>query len=131
MEKGAGENARGPSFSHWPVISFKRNRLDPHLKSPVVGQVDQRSTLEFVTGILTRSKPTQSLPGPLIFFFSLTRIPNVDETITMPPPTYIISRVADPVFAVFIGLSAAVTRVRREEKEKGRTSAETMDAFKR
>ncbi|TLS25928.1 hypothetical protein PpBr36_07185 [Pyricularia pennisetigena] len=49
----------------------------------------------------------------------------------MPPPTYIISRVADPIFAVFIGISAAVTRVKREEKEKGRTSAQTMDAFKR
>lgn len=45
--------------------------------------------------------------------------------------TYIISRVADPIFAVFIGVSAAVTRVNREEKEKGRTTKETLDALQR
>jgi hypothetical protein len=46
-------------------------------------------------------------------------------------PTYIISRVADPVFALFIGLSAAVTRINREEKEKGRTTSETITALRR
>ncbi|RDA83911.1 hypothetical protein CP532_3672 [Ophiocordyceps camponoti-leonardi (nom. inval.)] len=45
----------------------------------------------------------------------------------MPPPTYIISRVADPVFAIFIGISAAVTRINREEKSKGRTTSETIE----
>lgn len=45
----------------------------------------------------------------------------------MPPPTYIISRVADPIFAVFIGLSAAATRIRREEVEKGKTTKETLN----
>jgi hypothetical protein len=46
----------------------------------------------------------------------------------MPAPTYIISRVADPFFAVFIGVSAAVTRINREEKEKGRTRSQTIEA---
>ncbi|ROW04044.1 hypothetical protein VSDG_01104 [Cytospora chrysosperma] len=46
----------------------------------------------------------------------------------MPAPTYIISKVADPIFAVFIGLSAAATRINREEKEKGRTTSETVNA---
>lgn len=46
----------------------------------------------------------------------------------MPAPTYIISKVADPIFAVFIGLSAAGTRIKREEKEKGRTTSETLNA---
>ncbi|KUI60631.1 hypothetical protein VP1G_11151 [Cytospora mali] len=46
----------------------------------------------------------------------------------MPAPTYIISKVADPIFAVFIGLSAAATRINREEKEKGRTTSETINA---
>ncbi|KLU91106.1 hypothetical protein MAPG_09629 [Magnaporthiopsis poae ATCC 64411] len=50
---------------------------------------------------------------------------------TMPPPTYIISKVADPIFAVFIGVSAAATRIRREEKEKGKTTADTMEALRR
>ncbi|KAJ2992709.1 hypothetical protein NUW58_g2076 [Xylaria curta] len=36
----------------------------------------------------------------------------------MAPPTYIISRVADPIFAVVIGLGAAALRINREEKEK-------------
>lgn len=49
----------------------------------------------------------------------------------MSPPTYIISRVADPIFAVVIGLGAAATRINREEKEKGRTSEETIQAAKR
>ena len=49
----------------------------------------------------------------------------------MAPPTYIISRVADPIFAVAIGLSATVTRINREEKEKGRTTEQTIEAAKR
>ncbi|KAI1344002.1 hypothetical protein F5Y15DRAFT_411853 [Xylariaceae sp. FL0016] len=49
----------------------------------------------------------------------------------MAPPTYIISRAADPVFAVVCGLSAAALRINREEKEKGQTSQQTLDALKR
>jgi hypothetical protein len=49
----------------------------------------------------------------------------------MPAPTYIISKVADPIFAVMIGLGAATTRINREEKELGRTTEETLNALKR
>ncbi|QPG94556.1 hypothetical protein C2857_006368 [Epichloe festucae Fl1] len=44
----------------------------------------------------------------------------------MPAPTYIISRVADPIFAVSIGLSAAAMRINREEKSKGHTTRQTI-----
>lgn len=44
----------------------------------------------------------------------------------MAPPTYIISRTLDPIFAVVIGVGAAVTRIRREEMEKGRTNNEIL-----
>jgi hypothetical protein len=37
----------------------------------------------------------------------------------------------DPLFAITIGLAAAVTRIQREEKEQGRGTAETVDVFKR
>ncbi|KAL4875564.1 hypothetical protein BJY04DRAFT_201657 [Aspergillus karnatakaensis] len=33
-------------------------------------------------------------------------------------PVYLISKVADPLFAFVIGSSAALVRIRREEKEK-------------
>lgn len=46
-------------------------------------------------------------------------------------PTYIISRTADPIFAVVIGLGAAFTRINREEKEKGKTREQTIESFKR
>lgn len=46
----------------------------------------------------------------------------------MPASAYIISRVADPIFAVVIGLGAAATRINREEKEKGKTTSQTVDA---
>jgi hypothetical protein len=46
----------------------------------------------------------------------------------MPAPTYLISKVADPVFAVFIGMSAAVMRINREEKEAGRSTKETINS---
>lgn len=49
----------------------------------------------------------------------------------MAPTTYIISRVADPIFAVVIGLGAAATRINREEKEKGKTMQETLQSLKR
>jgi L-cystine uptake protein TcyP (sodium:dicarboxylate symporter family) len=49
----------------------------------------------------------------------------------MASPTYIISRVADPIFAVVIGLSAAALRINREEKEKGKTTQRTVESFKR
>jgi hypothetical protein len=46
----------------------------------------------------------------------------------MPAPAYLISKVADPVFALFIGLSAAATRINREEKDLGRSTKQTFDA---
>ncbi|KAK3321216.1 hypothetical protein B0T19DRAFT_444989 [Cercophora scortea] len=49
----------------------------------------------------------------------------------MAPPAYIISRVADPIFAVFIGVSAAAMRINREEKEKGKTTQDILDAARR
>ncbi len=49
----------------------------------------------------------------------------------MPAPTYIISRVADPIFALFIGVSAAATRINREQKEKGKTLADAVDVGRR
>ncbi|KAL1912817.1 hypothetical protein Sste5344_001409 [Sporothrix stenoceras] len=49
----------------------------------------------------------------------------------MPAPTYIISKVADPIFAVFIGVSAAATRINREQKEKGKTAQDAIDLVKR
>ncbi|KAI3341264.1 hypothetical protein F4824DRAFT_496009 [Ustulina deusta] len=48
----------------------------------------------------------------------------------MAPPTYIISRVADPIFAVAIGLGAAALRINREEKEKGKTTQQTIESAK-
>ncbi|KAG6154284.1 hypothetical protein E4U37_002239 [Claviceps purpurea] len=45
----------------------------------------------------------------------------------MATPAYIISRVADPIFAVFIGVSAAAMRINREEKAKGYTPRQTID----
>ncbi|KAI6092777.1 hypothetical protein F4821DRAFT_110976 [Hypoxylon rubiginosum] len=50
---------------------------------------------------------------------------------TMAPPTYIISRMGDPIFAVIIGLGAAATRINREQKEKGKTTEQTIEAGKR
>jgi Non-classical export protein 1 len=46
----------------------------------------------------------------------------------MAPPTYLISKVADPFFALFIGLSAAAIRINREEKELGHSTQQTIDA---
>ncbi|KAH7089899.1 hypothetical protein FB567DRAFT_590690 [Paraphoma chrysanthemicola] len=44
---------------------------------------------------------------------------------------YIISKRLDPIFAISIGLAAAVTRINREEKEKGRSTPESMDVLRR
>ncbi|PQE22817.1 non-classical export 1 protein [Rutstroemia sp. NJR-2017a BBW] len=46
----------------------------------------------------------------------------------MPAPAYLISKVSDPLFALFIGIGAAVTRINREEKEQGRTTKQTVDS---
>ncbi|PSK45265.1 hypothetical protein B9Z65_2405 [Elsinoe australis] len=50
---------------------------------------------------------------------------------SIPRYTYIISRNLDPLFAIFIGLSAAATRINREEKEKGRSRQDTMEVLQR
>ncbi|KAF1735885.1 hypothetical protein CRV24_004813 [Beauveria bassiana] len=44
----------------------------------------------------------------------------------MPAPTYIISKVADPIFAVVIGLAAAGLRINREEEAKGYSTSQTI-----
>lgn len=43
----------------------------------------------------------------------------------------ILNRAIDPIFAVSVGVTAAAVRINREEKEKGRTTEETIDALKR
>lgn len=37
----------------------------------------------------------------------------------------------DPIFALSIGFTAAAVRINREEKEKGRTTEQTLEALKR
>ena len=37
----------------------------------------------------------------------------------------------DPVFALFIGGSAAIVRINRDEKEKGKTTQDTIESLKR
>ncbi|PVH82798.1 hypothetical protein DL98DRAFT_125451 [Cadophora sp. DSE1049] len=44
------------------------------------------------------------------------------------PPTHLISRIGDPLFAIFIGVGAAATRINREEKEAGRSTGQTVES---
>ncbi|RMY07808.1 hypothetical protein D0868_05150 [Hortaea werneckii] len=44
---------------------------------------------------------------------------------------YLISKAIDPIFATSVGVAAAVVRINREEKEKGRTTAQSVETFKR
>lgn len=44
---------------------------------------------------------------------------------------YIISKTIDPLFAISIGLAAAGTRINREEKEKGRSTQQSVDLFRK
>ncbi|KAE8449284.1 hypothetical protein EG329_008451 [Mollisiaceae sp. DMI_Dod_QoI] len=46
----------------------------------------------------------------------------------MPAPAHLISKVGDPIFAIFIGVSAAATRINREEKDLGHSTQQTIDA---
>jgi hypothetical protein len=41
------------------------------------------------------------------------------------------NRRLDPIFALSIGIAAAVTRINREEREKGRSTTQSMDVLKR
>ncbi|KAI1632628.1 hypothetical protein F4809DRAFT_645250 [Biscogniauxia mediterranea] len=47
------------------------------------------------------------------------------------PPAYIISRRADPIFAIAMGLAAAAMRINRDEKREGKTTQQTIQAAKR
>ncbi|TQS36063.1 hypothetical protein Golomagni_03494 [Golovinomyces magnicellulatus] len=44
---------------------------------------------------------------------------------------YLISKFGDPIFAIFIGLTAAVIKIDRKEKELGHSSQETINAARR
>lgn len=41
------------------------------------------------------------------------------------------SRGIDPFFALGVGMAAAAVRINREEKEKGKTTQQTVDSFQR
>ncbi len=51
-----------------------------------------------------------------------------NQPFKMPSPAHLISKVGDPIFAAVIGLSAAATRINREEKELGHSTQQTIDA---
>lgn len=40
-------------------------------------------------------------------------------------------RTLDPIFALSVGITAAVVRINREEKAKGKTTQDIFDALKR
>ncbi|KAK4984862.1 hypothetical protein LTR66_007242 [Elasticomyces elasticus] len=44
---------------------------------------------------------------------------------------FLISKALDPVFAVFIGVSAAAMRINREEKERGKSTEQTIESVRR
>ncbi|OCK85309.1 hypothetical protein K432DRAFT_400398 [Lepidopterella palustris CBS 459.81] len=44
---------------------------------------------------------------------------------------FIISKTLDPIFAISIGVGAAAARINRDEKAKGRSTAEIFGLFKR
>ncbi|KAF3926781.1 hypothetical protein ABW21_db0209120 [Orbilia brochopaga] len=44
---------------------------------------------------------------------------------------FLISRLGDPLFAVFIGSTAAVLRIRREEHEKGLPASQLWPTLQR
>ncbi|KAJ9641854.1 hypothetical protein H2201_003756 [Coniosporium apollinis] len=48
-----------------------------------------------------------------------------------PRYTYIISKTLDPLFALSIGTAAALVRINREEKEKGKSTQQTVQSLKR
>lgn len=50
---------------------------------------------------------------------------------SFPSYKYIISKGMDPVFAVAVGVGAGVLRIRREEKDEGKTMPATWEALKR
>ena len=42
-------------------------------------------------------------------------------------PAYILGRAADPIFAVLVGVSAAILRINREELAKGKTPTDSFN----
>ncbi|KAF2084710.1 hypothetical protein K490DRAFT_48444 [Saccharata proteae CBS 121410] len=44
---------------------------------------------------------------------------------------YIISKAIDPFFAIGIGVAATLARIHREEKEKGRSPAQSLEVLRR
>ncbi|GAB1738064.1 hypothetical protein NU219Hw_g2571t1 [Hortaea werneckii] len=44
---------------------------------------------------------------------------------------YLISKAIDPIFATSVGVAAAVVRINREEKEKGRTTEQSVETFRK
>lgn len=69
----------------------------------------------------TLTTHSHALPQP--FASKLAYTPH--STMTL----HLISRNLDPVFALFIGLGAAATRINREEKELGRSTKDTVDSL--
>lgn len=80
--------------------------------------------------IPTYSTATRKLQAPkqILPTYTQTTATTRLHPIMPPSPTHLISRVGDPLFALFIGLSAAATRISREEKEQGRSTQQTIDA---
>ena len=74
------------------------------------------------------AKPTRHLPSPENFPSAVPMPPTPNP---FPSYKYLISKRLDPLFALVIGLSAAIVRIRREEREKGIPAAQSWESFKR
>lgn len=72
----------------------------------------------------------------LHFPFSITHSPKTKQHNKSSPRIFFSlwgrrRRFFDPIFALSIGFTAAAVRINREEKEKGRSTEQTLEALKR
>jgi hypothetical protein len=70
-------------------------------------------------------------PAHIPFAHTAFSIQHTAYSIHHAPPTNTRNRGLDPLFAISIGLAAAVTRINREEKEKGRSTQQIVDVARR
>lgn len=68
---------------------------------------------------------------PTFYMTHLQKHHKLNPLITFWVLGFFSNRFFDPIFALSIGFTAAAVRINREEKEKGRTTEQTMAALKR
>ncbi len=116
-------------------VHLKPQTAEPHSTPPACASTTVAAFQKLLTATpkhkMSAPRYTHIISKYLFPFLSLSSLPLPQLSSKPSTLNKTRNRTLDPLFALSIGLTAALVRINREEKEKGKSTTQTIDSLKR